>query len=55
MATAKNDTSKKKKVVFNSNVKYGEELVKKGSEYEVSESEYEGLLEAGIIQTGKGD
>lgn len=55
MATPKNETAKKKKVVFNANVKYGEDLVKKGSEYEVSEVDYKGLVEAGVIQTGKGE
>ena len=48
-------TSKKKKAVFSVNVKYGENLYRKGETLEVSETEFKTLEEAGIIQIGKGD
>lgn len=46
-------TPKKKRVVFEVNVKYGEHLYKRGEGLEVTSEEFETLLASGVI--GKGD
>ncbi|QNK86433.1 hypothetical protein H7992_14315 [Sporosarcina sp. resist] len=41
--------TKTQEVVFNTNVKHGKALYKKGESLEASEAEYEVLLKAGVI------
>ncbi|MFJ7971315.1 hypothetical protein [Psychrobacillus sp. NPDC096389] len=57
MATEKKETTrttKKKRATFSVNVKYGENLYRKGESLEVSEKDYEELLSAGLVES-KGD
>lgn len=57
MATEKKETTrtaKKKIATFSVNVKYGNHPYRKGESLEVSEKDYEDLLNAGLVES-KGD
>lgn len=48
----KRASTKKVKVTFNKNVKFGKEIYKLGESIEVPEKDYTVLLEAGVIKVG---